>query len=91
MLLSGYVRNLATTEADIAAAVFEAADGPDDEFVFGLDRILDGVGALVSRLRLVEVVARSRVGHATSSCSSAGAAAGSGLVLRTGPLCRRTR
>jgi hypothetical protein len=37
--------------------VFEAADEPDDEFVFGLDRILDGVGALVSRLRLVEVVA----------------------------------
>ena len=95
MLLSGYVRSLATTEADIAAAVaasglgadewmasyprmlsqltdprrfpalttfiaagvFEAADEPDDEFVFGLDRILDGVGALVSRLRLVEVVA----------------------------------
>jgi AcrR family transcriptional regulator len=89
MLLSGYVRNLATTEADIAAAVaasglgadewmasyprmlsqltdprrfpalttfiaagvFETADEPDDEFVFGLDRILDGVGALLSRLR----------------------------------------
>jgi hypothetical protein len=87
MLLSGYVRNLAATEADIAAAVaasglgldewmasypavlgqltdprrfpaltafiaagvFEAADEPDDEFVFGLDRILDGVGALVER------------------------------------------
>jgi AcrR family transcriptional regulator len=84
MLLSGYVRNLAATEADIAAAVaasglrvdewmasyprmlgqltdprrfpaltafiaagvFDAADGPDDEFVFGLDRILDGVGVL---------------------------------------------
>ena len=88
MLLSGYVRNLAATEADIAAAVaasglgldewmasypamlgqltdprrfpaltafiaagvFEAADGPDDEFVFGLDRILDGVGVLVERV-----------------------------------------
>jgi len=87
MLLSGYVRNLAATEADIAAAVaasglgldewmasypamlgqltdprrfpaltafiaagvFEAADEPDDEFVFGLDRILDGVGVLVER------------------------------------------
>ena len=84
MLLSGYVRNLAATEADIAAAVaasglgldqwmasypavlrqltdprrfpaltafiaagvFDAADGPDDEFTFGLDRILDGVGVL---------------------------------------------
>ena len=89
MLLSGYVRNLATTEADIAAAVaasglgmdewmasyprmlseladprrfpaltafiaagvFDTADGTDDEFVFGLDRILDGVGVLIERLR----------------------------------------
>ena len=85
MLLAGYVRNQATTEADIqaairasglapsqwmasyprmlaeladpvrfpalarfiAAGVFEAADGPDDEFVFGLDRILDGVEVLI--------------------------------------------
>ncbi|MDQ2814611.1 MAG: TetR/AcrR family transcriptional regulator [Actinomycetota bacterium] len=85
MLLSGYVRNLATTEADIAAAVsasglspsewmaayprmlskltdpqrfpalaafiaagvFDAADEPDDEFAFGLDRILDGIEHLV--------------------------------------------
>jgi AcrR family transcriptional regulator len=85
MLLAGYVRNLATTEADIeaairasgldplqwmasyprmlaeladprrfpalarfiAAGVFEAQDGPDDEFIFGLDRILDGVQVLV--------------------------------------------
>jgi hypothetical protein len=85
LLLSGYVRNLAMTEADIAAAVqasglnlddwmasyprmlsqltdprrfpaltafiaagvFDAADGPDDEFAFGLDRILDGVGVLI--------------------------------------------
>jgi Tetracyclin repressor-like, C-terminal domain len=89
MLLAGYVRNVATTEADIAAAVrasglstdewmasyprmlgqltdpqrfpaltafiaagvFDAADGPDDEFVFGLDRILDGVEALVRSRR----------------------------------------
>jgi AcrR family transcriptional regulator len=81
MLLSGYVRNVAATESDIAAAmqasglspsewmsayprmltkltdpqrfpalaafiaagVFDAADGPDDEFIFGLDRILDGI------------------------------------------------
>ena len=88
MLMSGYVRNLATTEADIATAVaasglgmhewmasypamlrqltdprrfpaltafiaagvFDAADGPDDEFVFGLDRILDGVGVLIERI-----------------------------------------
>jgi hypothetical protein len=27
--------------------VFEAADDPDDEFIFGLDRILDGVAVLV--------------------------------------------
>ena len=85
MLLAGYVRNLATTEADIAAAiqasglspaewmssysrilrqltdperfpaltafiaagVFEAEDGPDDEFIFGLDRILDGIEVLI--------------------------------------------
>jgi len=85
MLLSGYVRNVAATEADIAAAmqasglspdewmsayprmltkltdpqrfpaltafiaagVFDAADEPDDEFIFGLDRILDGIEHLV--------------------------------------------
>lgn len=86
MLVSGYVRTLATTEADIAAAVaasgtvpdewmaayprmlakladpgrfpelttfiaagvFDRADDPDDEFTFGLERILDGIDALVS-------------------------------------------
>jgi AcrR family transcriptional regulator len=85
MLLSGYVRNLAATEADITAAVqasglgydewmasyprmlgqladprrfpaltafiaagvFDHADDPDDEFIFGLDRILDGIAVLV--------------------------------------------
>ena len=85
MLLAGYVRNLATTEADIAAAigasglsppewmasyprmlatltdaqrfpaltafiaagVFETDDGPDDEFIFGLGRILDGIEVLI--------------------------------------------
>jgi AcrR family transcriptional regulator len=89
MLLSGYVRNLAATEADIAAVVaasglgvdewmasyprmlgqltdprrfpaltafiaagvFDTADGPDDEFIFGLGRILDGVGVLIGKLR----------------------------------------
>jgi hypothetical protein len=29
--------------------VFEMEDGPDDEFVFGLDRILDGVEVLIQR------------------------------------------
>jgi hypothetical protein len=83
MLLAGYVRNLATTEAGIAAAiqasgmspaewmssyagllrqltdpqrfpaltaagVFDAEDGPDDEFIFGLDRILDGIEVLIA-------------------------------------------
>jgi hypothetical protein len=31
----------------IAAGVFEVADDPDDEFIFGLDRILDGVAVLI--------------------------------------------
>jgi AcrR family transcriptional regulator len=86
MLLGGYVRNLAATEADIMAAImasgqtpsqwmaayprmlrdltdpqrfpalalflasgaFDTADHPDDEFIFGLDRILDGIAALIS-------------------------------------------
>jgi len=85
MLISGYVRTLATLEADlevavraagvgpdewmaayprmltaladpgrypaltkfIAAGVFERADEPDDEFIFGLERILDGIEVLV--------------------------------------------
>jgi AcrR family transcriptional regulator len=85
MLLAGYVRNLATTEADIGAAiaasglspdawmssyprmlaqltdpqrfpalaafiaagVFDIEDGPDDEFIFGLGRILDGIEHLI--------------------------------------------
>ena len=87
LLLSGYVRNLAATDMDVAAAirdsgltpdawlarygtmlreltdperfpalaafldagVFDIADDPDDEFVFGLERILDGVAALMER------------------------------------------
>jgi AcrR family transcriptional regulator len=87
MLLAGYVRNAATTDADIAmaiqasgmtgdewmssyarmlakltdpqrfpaisqfiaAGVFEVADDPDDEFVFGLERVLDGIDAIVRR------------------------------------------
>jgi AcrR family transcriptional regulator len=31
------------------AGVFEVDDDPDDEFIFGLDRILDGVEALIGR------------------------------------------
>jgi hypothetical protein len=27
--------------------VFDVHDDPDDEFTFGLERILDGVGALI--------------------------------------------
>jgi AcrR family transcriptional regulator len=93
MLLAGYVRNLATTEADVMAAirasgqaplewmsgwaamikdvadrdrfpalavfmdagVFETDDDPDDEFVFGLGRILDGIEALIGREGLLPV------------------------------------
>jgi AcrR family transcriptional regulator len=89
MLIAGYVRALAVTEADIAVAiarsgatpdewlsafpkalsglidparfpalakfiaagVFDVSDDPDDEFVFGLDRILDGIEALVRTRR----------------------------------------
>jgi AcrR family transcriptional regulator len=85
LLLSGYVRNAATLDADIAAAasasgtpeaqimptwgrllgrltdagqfpslhaalasgVFDQDDDPDDEFIFGLERVLDGIDALV--------------------------------------------
>ena len=85
LLVSGYVRNSASIDADIeaavrasgktpdewmhsyartittladpqrfpaltkfiAAGVFERADPPDDEFAFGLDRILDGLDALI--------------------------------------------
>jgi AcrR family transcriptional regulator len=80
LLVSGYVRNEATTAADVAAAAggaeimpayaaalgqvvdparfpalhaalrseaFARDDDPDDEFVFGLERVLDGVEALV--------------------------------------------
>jgi AcrR family transcriptional regulator len=31
----------------VASGMFEAEDDPDDEFAFGLDRILDGIAALV--------------------------------------------
>jgi AcrR family transcriptional regulator len=31
----------------VASGVLDTADGPDDDFVFGLDRVLDGVDALV--------------------------------------------
>jgi AcrR family transcriptional regulator len=86
MLVSGYVRTLATLESDleatvraagvtpdewmaaypriltkladpgrfpaltkfIAAGVFDRADHPDDEFIFGLERILDGIEVLIS-------------------------------------------
>jgi AcrR family transcriptional regulator len=32
----------------IAAGVFDRADEPDDEFIFGLERILDGIEVLIS-------------------------------------------
>jgi len=85
LLLSGYVRNVATLEADlrqafeaanvspkeaiagynhlvlslttaeafpevhavVTAGIFDADDDPDDEFTFGLERILDGLDVLI--------------------------------------------
>jgi AcrR family transcriptional regulator len=86
LLLTGYVRNQATLDADIAAAraaaatppemmasygrllakltdparfpalhaaiaagAFEGPDDPDEEFVFGLERVLDGIETLIER------------------------------------------
>ena len=89
LLVSGYVRNAASIDADIeaavrasgktpdewmssytrtltqladpqrfpaltkfiAAGVFDQADPPDDEFEFGLERVLDGLGVLLSARR----------------------------------------
>lgn len=54
--MSGYARLLATVtdperfpalHAVLAAGVFDVADHPDKEFTFGLERILDGIDALV--------------------------------------------
>ncbi|MEU4539296.1 TetR/AcrR family transcriptional regulator [Streptosporangium sp. NPDC023825] len=55
--LSGYARSLARlTDAErfpeihelLEARVFDMSGGPDDEFAFGMDRILDGVAVLVT-------------------------------------------
>jgi len=43
-------RRFPALTAFIAAGVFDAADDPDDEFIFGLDRIMDGVAVLVRPL-----------------------------------------
>jgi hypothetical protein len=32
----------------LASGAFDTADHPDDEFVFGLDRILDSIAALIT-------------------------------------------
>jgi AcrR family transcriptional regulator len=115
MLLAGYVRTLATTEADIqaairasglaptewmasyprmlaeladparfpalaafiAAGVFEAYDDPDDEFIFGLDRILDGVEVLVKGVGLTPPTA-GHVGDVPGAASSGSRACSSG-------------
>jgi hypothetical protein len=37
--------------AAIAAGVFDSSDDPDDEFLFGLERLLDGVEALMRARR----------------------------------------
>jgi AcrR family transcriptional regulator len=55
--MSSYARTLArladpvrfpAISTFIAAGVFERADPPDAEFSFGLERVLDGIGALIS-------------------------------------------
>ena len=33
--------------AVLDAGVLDQADGPDDEFLFGLERVLDGIDVLV--------------------------------------------
>jgi hypothetical protein len=35
--------------AAISAGVLDKPSGPDDEFIFGLERVLDGIGALVDQ------------------------------------------
>jgi AcrR family transcriptional regulator len=100
MLLAGYVRNIAATEADIGAAVvasgldmsawmasyasmlrrladperfpalrkfveagvFDVADGPDDEFIFGLDRILDGIATLIDASKSLSWIVGTLIG-----------------------------
>jgi Tetracyclin repressor-like, C-terminal domain len=44
-------RRFPALTAFIAAGVFDAYDDPDDEFIFGLDRILDGVEMLITSRR----------------------------------------
>jgi AcrR family transcriptional regulator len=44
--LTDPVRFPATTQL-LESGVFDVADDPDDEFIFGLNRILDGIGLLV--------------------------------------------
>jgi AcrR family transcriptional regulator len=41
------LRRFPALAAFVAAGVFDVADGPDDEFMFGLDRILDGIETLI--------------------------------------------
>jgi AcrR family transcriptional regulator len=50
--------------AVLAAGVFDVADDPDVEFSFGLDRILDGVDALVRERERVPGVDRGSTGPA---------------------------
>jgi len=65
-------RRFPALTAFIAAGVFDAADGPDDEFVFGLDRILDGVGVLIGGLPPA-TTAPPETGSCPARHSSAGA------------------
>jgi hypothetical protein len=60
-------RRFPALTAFIAAGVFETADGPDDEFIFGLGRILDGVGVLIGALHRGAEAGRPRFQRALAA------------------------
>jgi AcrR family transcriptional regulator len=62
LVLTGFVRGQAMLQADIperfpalhavlAAGVFDEPDEGDDEFAFGLERVLDGIETLIEKRR----------------------------------------
>jgi AcrR family transcriptional regulator len=65
---SGMLRRLADPQRFpalrkfVEAGVFDVADGPDDEFIFGLDRILDGIAALISTSKSLSWVVTTLLG-----------------------------
>jgi hypothetical protein len=53
----------------MASEAFDQDDAADDEFVFGLARVLDGVGALIAQRRGSAPVSRSRASRSARSAS----------------------